>query len=239
MDERIARLKTSKDALAFAANARRKGEGDLEKEALQKGRELQAVEEGFQTPAERAIGEALLTFEEEQGKLKGRKYRANRTRKMLKDHTPLIAAERMVLKARPSEGYRVLKETGNQGLSFEAILDRYPEEFSGEAVRAARARLAGESDSPKIAKVSVEVRRASPVKPDSLALRFLSEFSNSPPANFRVQWLPGYQETSREVASALQVNAYESLFDLIWKTKNNYVANAGEPSFIWNSNTCK
>ncbi len=142
MDVRIIRLKSSKDARTLAANARRLGNDEIEAAAIQRARELQAIEEGYVTPAERAIGEALIAYEDEMRKVKP-KFRASRTRNMLKRHTPLIAAERMVFTKKPSTGYAVLEDAGRRELSFESIIDRFPEEFSTEALNAARARLAG------------------------------------------------------------------------------------------------
>lgn len=144
MDARVERLKTSRDALVLAANAKRLGNQSLEAEAISRAYELRALEEGFRTPAELAIAVALYAYEAAQSALKQRKFTANRTRQMLARHTPLVAAERMVMTSKPSQGYQVLEDAGRQELSFESIIDRFPEEFDPEAVKAARARLAGE-----------------------------------------------------------------------------------------------
>lgn len=140
MEARIARLKTSHDARIFAENARRLGRPELEAQARQRAGELRAIEEGFTSPAQQAIATALYAYEEQQSLLKGRTFRANRTRQMLTTHGPLVAAERMVLQRQPSRGFEVLEEAGLQALSFEAIIDRFPGEFSAAAVEAARAR---------------------------------------------------------------------------------------------------
>lgn len=144
MNQKIARLKSSKEALSLAKNARRLGDNSLADEAVRRSYELRAQEEGYQTPAEKAIAEALYAYEEEQSRALARKFRAGRTRNMLKEHGPLVAAERMVMKRRPSSGFKVLEDAGREELSFESIVDRYPDEFSDEAVNAARARLSGE-----------------------------------------------------------------------------------------------
>jgi hypothetical protein len=230
MDQRIERLKTSKDAQAFAANAKRLGESDLEAQAIVRSRQLQAIEEGFLSPAERAIGEALIVFEEEMSKIKGRKYHASRTRKMLMERTPLLAAERMVMTRKASDGYVVLNATGNQSLSFEAIVDRFPEEFSPEAVDAARARLAGIPYKPLVS----DRRRASkpigkaPARADALAAGFIEGFLEAPPSIFLSHWLPGYEITVAAVKDARAKGTPEALFDLIWKTQDNSVANVGQ-----------
>lgn len=59
MDDRIAKLKTARDALSFAGNARRLGHTTLADSAMQRARELRATEEGFISPAEQAIATAL------------------------------------------------------------------------------------------------------------------------------------------------------------------------------------
>ena len=143
MDERVARLRSSQDARQLAENALRLGRLDVSAQALERAGELQAQEEGYSTPAQIAIARALYAYEEEQSRLKNRTFRANRTRQMLSRHGALQAAERMVLKRQPSTGFEVLEEADLQDLSFEAIIDRFPGEFSTDAVEAARARLKG------------------------------------------------------------------------------------------------
>ncbi|MGH8333302.1 MAG: hypothetical protein ACRER3_25390, partial [Pseudomonas fluorescens] len=143
MDETIARIKTSKEAKIFANNAKRLGNPDAEAKALNRALDLLAKEEGYTTPAEIALARALYVYEDLQGKVAGKAYRANRTRKMMREHGALLAAERMVIAPRPSRGYTELEQAGLGGHSFEAIIDQYPEEFSNRAVMAARARLTG------------------------------------------------------------------------------------------------
>src|SRR3989344_2410316 len=150
MDERVARLRSSQDARQLAENALRLGRLDVSAQALERAGELQAQEEGFSTPAQIAIARALYAYEEEQSRLKNRTFRANRTRQMLSRHGALQAAERMVLKRQPSTGFEVLEEADLQDLSFESIIDRFPGEFSTDAVEAARARLKGEASPPAL-----------------------------------------------------------------------------------------
>lgn len=144
IEKRLAKLSTTVEARNLAANARRLGEPELAEQAHLRGLDLRAREEGYNSPAARAIAVALYQYEEEQTRVLGRKYRASRTRKMLRDHGPLHAAERMVLNPRPSKAYRELEDIDRMDLSYEAIVVRFPDEFAPEAVEAARARLAGE-----------------------------------------------------------------------------------------------
>jgi hypothetical protein len=143
IEKRLAKLSTAVEARNLTDNARRLGQPELAEQAHLRALELRAREEGYDSPAARAIAVALYLYEEGQTRLLGRKYHASRTRKMLRDHGPLQAAERMVLNPRPSKGYRDLEEIDRMDLSYEAIIVRFPDEFEPKAVEAARARLAG------------------------------------------------------------------------------------------------
>lgn len=235
MDERIGRLKTSQDARRLAENARRLGHPELEAQALQRAYELRAIEDGYISPAQQAIASALYAYEEEQSRLKGRAFRANHTRRMLDRHGALAAAERMVLHRQPSKGFEVLEEAGLHELSFEAIIDRFPDEFSAPAVEAARARLEGRPP-PSLA-VSNSSRSDSPVNEadaDSLApmvldgeaLTFLDGFRD-PSAWFLVSWLPRYRETTRIIAEALADDRPQDLFEILWKSVDNGISRPG------------
>lgn len=234
MDERVARLKTSHDARSFAENARRLGYPQLEEQALQRATDLQAIEEGYITPAEQAIAAALYAYEEQQTQLKGRTFRANRTRQMLAKHGALAAAERMVLQRQPSKGFEVLEEAGLQELSFEAIIDRFPDEFSAAALAAARARLEGgpPPPAPKAASPSgpsVEQARGGipvPAVLDAEALVFVDGFMHEG-VWFQANWLPRYREALRSIAQALSDGRPQELFETIWKQPDNHISNAG------------
>lgn len=235
MEERIARLKTSRDARKLAENARRLGHSELEARALQRASELNAIEDGYTSPAQQAIATALYAYEEQQSQLKGRTFRANRTRQMLAKHGALAAAERMVLHRQPSKGFEVLEEAGLQELSFEAIIDRFPDEFSAASVEAARARLEGRPLPPitgSIALSSVPSIKAEgdtpvPVMLDAEALAFLDGFQD-PRAWFLARWLPHYRETTQNIAQALADDRPQDLFDILWKRADNGISHAGQ-----------
>ncbi len=235
MDERVARLRSSQDARQLAENALRLGRLDVSAQALERAGELQAQEEGYSTPAQIAIARALYAYEEEQSRLKNRTFRANRTRQMLSRHGALQAAERMVLKRQPSTGFEVLEEADLQDLSFEAIIDRFPGEFSTDAVEAARARLKGEASPPAL---RTNPRRSSrrvesddgppmPAALDAEAQMFVSGF-RAPDSWFMSGWLPRYRQTIDDIAKALSENHPEELFETLWKTADNHIANAGQ-----------
>ncbi len=232
MDERVARLRTSIEAKKFAENAARKGRADLQLEALQRARELQAIEEGFDTPATRAIGQALFAYEEQQAQLTGRPhYRANYTRRMLKEYGAIGTAERMVLKPTASRGFEVLDDAGLQSMSFESIVDRHPNEFHENAVEAARARLQGLPLPARLRGRSSEQRASADPNAaprfDAEALSFLEGFSD-PNAWFLNLWLPRYGQTTAFVADALSHGRVEDVFEILWKCADNSVSNAGQ-----------
>ncbi|MHB2138602.1 hypothetical protein ACX64L_11700 [Pseudomonas monsensis] len=231
MDGTIARIKTSRDARVFAANAKRLGDLVSEAKALERALELQAREEGFSTPAEIAIARALYAYEDQQGKASGKVFRASRTRKMMRDHGALRAAERMVVAPNPSIGYIVLEEAGLADHSFEAIIDRYPEEFSDQAVMAARDRLAGVILSRRSSKgktIGNNVITPAPAPaPDAEAFLLIEGFRD--PANrFQSVWRPHYAETITTIEKALLKDQVADVVDLIWAECDNGVSNAAQ-----------
>lgn len=230
MDERVARIKTSKDALQLAENALRLGHPDVHAQALERAKELRAIEAGFNSPAERAIAAAIYAYEEEMRR--GEKnFRANRTWKMIAVHGAIAAAERKVLDRKPSNGYEVLYRAGQGEHSFEAIIDRFPGEFSSEAVEAARARLRGEAP-PRLArniKSSGHSPKESALSTDILdaeAQAFLNDF-RAPDGWFLATWLPKYRESIQTIEKALADGRPQDLFDMLWKRRDNSIANAG------------
>lgn len=229
MDERIARLKTSQDALNFAANAHRLGHPELETQALQRAGELRTLEDGYHSPAEQAIAIALYAYEHERSQLEARTFRAHRTRQMLAKHGALVAAERMVLRRQPSKGFEVLEDAGLQELSFESIVDRFPNEFSVDAVEAARARLKGKPVPTRTnAASTVAMNNMANVAPvqDAEALAFLRGFQD-PSAWFLGRWLPRYRKTIQFIERALADDRPQDLFEIVWKSVDNHISNAG------------
>ncbi|WP_213939034.1 hypothetical protein [Pseudomonas sp. dw_612] len=229
MDEIIARIKTAKDARIFAQNAKRRGNFDAEAKALERALDLQAREEGFVTQAQIAIAKALYAYESEQGKAFGRVYRASRTRKMLREHGALLAAERMVINPRPTQGYTVLAEAGLGAHSFEAIIDRYPEEFSEQAVLAARARLTGIKTKPAILMAGTDSNPSSADVPvlDAEALLLIQRFKE-PENRFQSSWKPHYRATINAIRNAIDDDRVGDIVDLIWSDQDNGVSNAGQ-----------
>ncbi|HEY8097732.1 MAG TPA: hypothetical protein VIE65_16820, partial [Methylobacter sp.] len=234
MDQRIARLKTSNEAQQVAENARLKGFTDLQAQALEHAKALRAREEGFTTPAELAIADALYTYEEEQNRLLEKtNYRANRLRGMLKRHGPLQTAERMALDPKRSTGFKVLEGAGKREVTFESIIVQFPDEFSKEALVAARARLSGEtpprrprnkaSEAPVLDKTIGTA--PAPAKLDGEGKMFWRSFKTT--NKFMGDWLPKYEEAVKNITQALLAERADELFNTMWRTPDNDIANAG------------
>lgn len=234
MDDRIAKLKSSKAARILAKNARERGHLDLEAEALQRARELQAMEEGYTTPAQEAIATALYAYEEHQTTVKGKTFRANRTRQMFAKHGLINAAEQTVMNPKKSIGYGVLEEAGLQELSFEAIVVRFSEEFSPLAVEFARARLDGTALPPHpvrpqtshIVDEEDEPNASASIWKDGEAAQYLEEFKD-PSISHRLFWLPRYRGTIEDIDSALKEGHMDVVCDILWKRSDNHISKAG------------
>jgi hypothetical protein len=68
-----------------------------------------------------------------------------------------------------------------------------------------------------------------PIEPslDQEALRFVAGFTN-PGNRFFAHWRPRYEVTVKSIRDALRRNAPEETFELLWKTRDNAVSNAGQ-----------
>ncbi|VWB96627.1 hypothetical protein BPS26883_04673 [Burkholderia pseudomultivorans] len=65
-----------------------------------------------------------------------------------------------------------------------------------------------------------------PVVPDGEVAAFLSGFLAAD-NRFQQDWLPRYRETTEAIATALSSGAHEDLFDILWMTRDNSIADAG------------
>lgn len=160
MDERVRRLKTSEECEIFRTNVEETLPA-LAQQARRRGVELRAAAYGAKSKAEREALCAVYAYEEVLLKKHGRKTRASRTWRMIKSHGIIGAVERAVNRRHETAGYTALVEMGMQDFAFEAVVARYPELFSPEAVARARARMAewtqAEQAGPAMGKVSPEI----------------------------------------------------------------------------------
>lgn len=114
---------------------------DLALEARQRAIELKAGAHGAETEAERKCLEAIYAYEEILTARNKRRTRADRTWQMIKRHGILIAVERAVNRPKETAGYAALVEMGLEDFAFEAVVVRYPELFSEEAVARSKERI--------------------------------------------------------------------------------------------------
>jgi hypothetical protein len=141
MDERVVKLDTPEACERFIKNALRLGHPDLADQARRRAIELRAAKYGATSQAEKECLQAIYAYEEVLSKKNGRRTRANRTWQMIKRHGILASAEKAVDRETETAGYKALTEMGLQEFAFEAVILRYPELFSENAVRRSRERL--------------------------------------------------------------------------------------------------
>lgn len=141
MDERIKKLKSPEDCERFAKNAAERDRPDLAQEARKRVVELRAESYGAQSQAEHECLEAVYAYEEVLTEKNGKKTKASRTWQMIKKHGILPAVERAVNRPQETAGYTALLEMGLEDYAFEAVVVKYPEFFSQEAVARSEERI--------------------------------------------------------------------------------------------------
>lgn len=103
--------------------------------------ERRAAARNPSSAVEREIYEAVYAYEEAKAKLKGRFVPANYTWRAIKQYGAIPTVERIVSRTGETEAYKVLVEMGLKEKSFEAVVLRNKEEFTGKAVAASAARI--------------------------------------------------------------------------------------------------
>lgn len=141
LDERVARLTSPEDCEKFAKNAIRLGRPDLADQARRHSIDLRTAEYGDASEVEKECIQAILAYEEVLSRKNGRRTRATRTWQMIKRRGILGAVERAVSRLTQTAGYELLVEMGLADFAFEAVILRYPEQFSEEAVVCSAARM--------------------------------------------------------------------------------------------------
>ncbi|MFN3019316.1 hypothetical protein ACK1CN_25590 [Vibrio coralliilyticus] len=141
MNPIIAKLKDANACERFKSNALKKGEHELAKLATIRMVQFRAEEYGAEQEVERHAIEAVCAYEVAQSVLKGKKTRANRTWKMIKDHGILNAVERAVNRNDVTQGYQALEQAGLEQFTFEAVILKFPEFFSPEAIEKSEQRV--------------------------------------------------------------------------------------------------
>jgi hypothetical protein len=141
IEQKIAQLPTVKSCEKFAKNAEEHGRPDLAKAAHRRAVELGAKSHGATSEAEQECLEAVYAYERILTEKNGRTTRATRTWQMIDRHGILPAVERAVNRPHETAGYTALLEMGLERYAFEAVILRYPELFSDEAVQHSRERM--------------------------------------------------------------------------------------------------
>ena len=139
-DPRIARLKTPEDCEQFAKNVEAE-HPDLAKAARRRAVELRALKYGAKSDVEREALQCIYAFEEARSQETGKRARANRTWQSIKNNGILPTVDKVVSRRRATEGYDSLVAAGLEDFTFEAVVLKYPDHFSEEAVKQAKLRL--------------------------------------------------------------------------------------------------
>ncbi len=140
MDEIVELLKTPEDCERFARNVFEKYP-KIALEARRRGVELRASAHGAKSDVEIKALQAIYAYEEALTAKRGRRTRASRTWQMVKRLGIIETMERLVKRKDATTGYTTLAEIHMLDLAFEAVILRYPEFFSQEAVKRSRERL--------------------------------------------------------------------------------------------------
>lgn len=152
MDDRLSRtiasLANFEDLETFVGNARARGaltdevDQALKLQATVLSRAIVADRTGIDLatlmPAEAKIVEAVAEYV---GIKRRQGTNANRTLKQIKDHGLIEAAERSVMRSKPTMGFTTLADSGRDEMSFEQIIVDYPDAFSTRALWYARRTL--------------------------------------------------------------------------------------------------
>lgn len=140
-EDRIRLLDTTEKCAIFARNAAERGREDLAKKANQRALEIRAESHNARSKAEKEALQAVYAYEEVLTKRNGRTTRATRTWQMIARHGIIESVERAVNRPSETQGYRALAEMGLENFAFEAVVLRYPELFSKEAVETSESRM--------------------------------------------------------------------------------------------------
>jgi hypothetical protein len=134
-------LKSVKQCETLEKNALKRDDSQLAIEARRKAIEIQAESHDANTEVEREGIKAIYTYERYLKEKNGKATKATRTWQMIKRYGIMEAIERAVTRAQDTLGYTSLVKMGLQDYSFEAVVLRYPNEFSEEAVKFSKSRI--------------------------------------------------------------------------------------------------
>jgi hypothetical protein len=111
-------------------------------EARRQAVKLRAMQDGAETEVERECLEAIYAYEWTLFKKHGKRQRASYTWRMVDERGIIPAVEHTVTRKKVTTGYQALVGEGMQEMAFEAVVLRYPELFTPEAVTQSQERMA-------------------------------------------------------------------------------------------------
>jgi hypothetical protein len=114
---------------------------ELANKARLRAVELRAHKHGYKTKVESELAKAIYAYEDILTLNNKRKTNATRTWQMVKRYGIIKAAEKAVNRPVEPMGYRVLVERGMKDLTFEAVITKYPKDFSQDIVKLSKSRL--------------------------------------------------------------------------------------------------
>jgi hypothetical protein len=136
MEPKIQALKTPEECYRFI-----KKYTTLINQARQRAVELRTLNHSVSSEVEAELYRVLYAYEEILSQKNKKRTRAGRTWQMVNRYGIIGTAERAVNRKIEPQGYKLLAEFGMKDLTFEAVIAKYPEAFSHEAVTTAKARL--------------------------------------------------------------------------------------------------
>lgn len=136
----VDKLKTPEECERLIENVKDR-EPEMALRARRKAVELRAAKHNVKNDAEREALQAVYAYEEILSKKNGRRTSASRTWQMIKRHGIIEAVEKAVNRPQETIGFTMLIEMGLPDLAFEAVILRYPDLFSPEAIARSKARL--------------------------------------------------------------------------------------------------
>jgi hypothetical protein len=142
MDDRVARLKSTRECEIFIRNATDRDRLDLAVEARERILELRSSELETNTEAEADALRAVLAYEQVLFEKHGKHIKASYTWRMIREHGVIEAVERAAKKVQEADVVQLLSDMGLERFSFEAVILRHQDAFSDTAVGTCKKRTA-------------------------------------------------------------------------------------------------